>query len=136
MNKIIITLALVFIGILATAQETYDLTVQINNATSDRGTMVFSLSTKDTFMTATPYRTGKGVIKDGTTTVVFKDVPAGAYAVIALHDLNGNNRMDFDLNGMPQESYGASNNAMSYGPPEWTTASFDLDKSMNLTIRL
>ena len=44
--------------------------------------------------------------------------------------------MDFDASGMPTESYGMSNNPMSYGPPQFHEAKFELlDKDLNLTIR-
>ena len=54
---------------------------------------------------------------------------------MALHDENDNNAMDFEDNGMPKESYGMSNNPMSYGPPQFATAKFEVaseDLEMNI----
>lgn len=51
------------------------------------------------------------------TTVVFEDVPAGRYAVGAVHDEDsdgGLDRMWFPFTGMPSESYGISNDVYSY----------------------
>src|SRR5262245_61492436 len=42
--------------------------------------------------------------------VTFKDLPQGTYAVSALHDENGNGKMDKNFLGIPKEGYGASNN--------------------------
>ena len=32
--------------------------------------------------------------------------------------------MDFEPNGMPLENYGASNNVMNFGPPQYRDAKF------------
>ena len=55
---------------------------------------------------------------------------------MALHDENDNKRMDFELNGMPKESYGMSGNEMSFGPPNFVDAKFELsDKDLEFNIR-
>lgn len=51
------------------------------------------------------------------TTVVFEDIPAGRYAVGAVHDENSDGSLDrmwFPFAGMPSESYGISNDVYSY----------------------
>ncbi|MBD9370760.1 DUF2141 domain-containing protein [Xanthomonas sp. XNM01] len=45
-----------------------------------------------------------------TAQVVFKDLPAGDYAVMVTHDENGNGQFDSNVLGMPVEGYGFSNN--------------------------
>jgi uncharacterized protein (DUF2141 family) len=51
------------------------------------------------------------------------EVAPGAYAIAVVHDANGNGDMDFDLLGLPQESYGFSNGARSLlGPPSFDAA--------------
>ena len=37
-----------------------------------------------------------------------------------------NNRMDYQENGMPKESYGMSGNDMSFGPPNFEAAKFEV----------
>jgi uncharacterized protein (DUF2141 family) len=55
---------------------------------------------------------------------------------MAIHDENENNAMDFDPSGMPIESYGMSNNPLSYGPPNFTEAKFELkEEDLELAIR-
>jgi uncharacterized protein (DUF2141 family) len=44
--------------------------------------------------------------------------------------------MDFDENGMPKESYGLSNNMMTFGPPEFASSKFEVTKEdLNLEIK-
>lgn len=44
-------------------------------------------------------------------TCVFKDIPAGQYAVALSHDLDNNQVVDTNLLGMPKEAWGVSRNA-------------------------
>lgn len=136
MKTLFSTLIALIITSFALAQDTYTLTVTVNNAKDDTGKMVYSLSTEDQFMKAPPLMATAVEIKDGIATAIFENVPAGDYAVMVLHDKNGNQRMDFDTNGMPKEAYGMSNNPMSYGPPTWADAKFELKENQELTIRL
>ncbi|GAK75863.1 hypothetical protein JCM19296_1455 [Nonlabens ulvanivorans] len=116
MKTIITTIAL-FISLLSFAQETtHTLKVTVPNATSDKGEMVFALNTKETFMVAAPVQSAAVKIEDGVATVTFENVAPGEYAIIVLHDLNGNQRMDFK-DGMPAENYNVSGGQMSFGPP-------------------
>ena len=136
------TLVLILISAFAKAQspqttvENYSITVNVDNARNDNGEMVFSLSTKDQFMRAAPLMVDSSSIKDGVATVTFENVPAGEYAIIVLQDLNGNQQMDFEVNGMPKESYGVSNNAMSFGPPTWAEAKFEVTENTTLRIAI
>jgi uncharacterized protein (DUF2141 family) len=41
---------------------------------------------------------------------VFQGLPAGDYAVVAMHDENDNGKMDYNFLGIPVEGYGFSNN--------------------------
>ncbi|MYE82014.1 MAG: DUF2141 domain-containing protein [Gammaproteobacteria bacterium] len=60
--------------------------------------------------------------------VVFRDLPAGAYAVAAFHDANGDGELNANLVGMPTECYGFSNDARGFmGPPSFDDAAFSLD---------
>ena len=60
--------------------------------------------------------------------VVFRDLPAGEYAVAAFHDANGDGELNANLVGMPTEGYGFSNDARGFmGPPSFDAAAFSLD---------
>ncbi|MEE3999383.1 DUF2141 domain-containing protein [Tenacibaculum sp. FZY0031] len=100
------------------------ITVTVVNVTSNKGKVKFALYTKDNFRKE-PLQAKESVINEGISTVVFKEIPVGEYAIICFHDANNNNRMDFEPNGMPLEDYGASNNKLSrFGPPQYEAAKF------------
>ena len=92
---------------------------------SDKGSVFISLHTEDTFMRK-GYLDLEGQIIDGKAVVTFENIPAGTYGILLFHDTNGNKKMDFELNGMPKEMYGISNNIMSFGPPMWSDAKFEV----------
>jgi len=55
-------------------------------------------------------------------------VPPGVYAVAAVHDLNGNGRLDTNFLGMPKEPYGFSRAARGrFGPPSFEDAALRLE---------
>lgn len=112
------------------------ISVTIANIKNDSGKVVLSLHTSETFMKSAGIQSLSSDIKDGKVTIVFKNIKPGEYALMALHDANENNRMDFDAQGMPIESYGMSNNPMSYGPPQYDDAKFNLvSEDIKLNIR-
>lgn len=112
------------------------ITATVVNATSDKGKIKFALYTKENFRRK-PLQAKESVIIKGKSTVVFEKVPDGEYAVICFHDANSNNKMDFELNGMPLEDYGASNNNLSrFGPPVFDEAKFLVkDKNVSFDIK-
>ncbi|WP_452223206.1 DUF2141 domain-containing protein [Lacinutrix chionoecetis] len=137
MKTLTITFALLLSSFLFYAQETqtYDITVTIDNVKNDNGKVLVSLHDKSTFMTPKNIQTSETKIENGKIKVTFEDVVPGTYAIMAMHDENDNKAMDFDTNGMPLENYGMSNNPMSFGPPQYSDAKFDLkneDLEMNI----
>ncbi len=112
------------------------LTVSVDNVKNDIGLVLMTLHSSETFMKSNGLKNAKSVIKDGSVTIVFENVLPGEYAIMALHDENENQRMDFDNNGMPKESYGMSNNSMSFGPPQYEDAKFKVEtKNLEINIR-
>ncbi|CAL2076666.1 DUF2141 domain-containing protein [Tenacibaculum sp. 190524A05c] len=121
----------------AYAQDAQTITVTVSNATSNTGTIKFGLHNKDTFMRKNPIQVAESKIEDGKCKIVFENVPAGEYAITCFHDKNSNGKMDFQSNGMPLEDYGASNNVMNFGPPQYDDAKFTItDKDVSLDIKL
>lgn len=133
----ILVVAMLSISNSLTAQntKTQTITVTVVNATSDAGKIGFALYTKENFM-GKPLQGKEGKIKDGKSTVVFENVPSGEYAITCYHDKNNNDKMDFSANRMPLEDYGASNNVMNFGPPNFDDAKFKVaDKNVTLEIK-
>ena len=70
------------------------------------------------------------VEKIGTLAVTFPNLPHGDYSVAVYHDVNGNQKLDTNLFGVPTEPYGFSNNARSkWGAPKYKVARFQLNQS-------
>ena len=90
---------------------------------------------EETFLKSAPLVGQESNVVDGKATLTFKNIMPGTYAITLFHDKNGNKQMDFEVNGMPKEMYGVSNNVMSMGPPQWNDAKFEVAKeSLNLEI--
>ena len=138
MKTLALILSLVLTTTLSHSQdniETYSITVKVDNALSDNGSMLIGLHNEDTFMKGKGLQNSKSEIVDGIVTVTFENVAPGNYAIMVLHDENDNSKMDFDATGRPSESYGMSNNPMLFGPPTFTDAKFELlseDKEINI----
>ena len=69
-------------------------------------------------------------VAGGRASVDLGEVPAGDYAVVIVHDENGNNQLDTSWIGIPQEGIGTSNNAKgTLGPPKYKDAAFSFSGS-------
>lgn len=61
----------------------------------------------------------------------FDGVPQGAYAISAMHDENGNGRLDTFL-GIPREGFGFSRNPrVTFGPPRFEQVRFGVQPGPN-----
>lgn len=111
------------------------ITATVINTTSNEGKVAFALYNKTTFMKK-PIQSKKATIENGKSTVTFKDLEPGEYSIVCYHDKNSNGKMDFEPNGMPKEDYGASNNVMNFGPPQYEDSKFIVsDKNVSLNIK-
>ncbi|MBU2018204.1 MAG: DUF2141 domain-containing protein [Bacteroidetes bacterium] len=66
------------------------------------------------------------------------DLPSGKkYAFAVFHDINGNDKMDKNLMGIPTENYGFSNNARAtFSAPSFSDAAVYIKENIQLSIRL
>ena len=136
MKTLVSILVVVIISItnIITAQNK-TITATILNISSDKGIVKFALYNKINFRLK-PLQSEIGNIENGKTTITFKEVAGGEYAIVCYHDKNSNDKMDFQPNGMPLEAYGASNNIMNFGPPRFDDAKFTVvDKNVSLEIK-
>jgi uncharacterized protein (DUF2141 family) len=138
MKNLILTFALALTTLFSFSQEDKGITISvtIDNVKNDTGKVMLALHTSETFMKGKGIKNTETEIKDGKVTITFENVLPGDYAIMALHDENENGRMDFQDNGMPLESYGISNNVMSFGPPVYDDAKFKVEgENLELNIR-
>ncbi|MEY8021044.1 DUF2141 domain-containing protein [Muriicola sp. SD30] len=138
MKNLSLVFAFALLSQFSFAQETQgaDIVITIENVLTDGGQVYAALHTAETFMQSEGIDFDVAEGKKGTLLLNFKGVKPGTYAVMVMHDLNGNNQMDFDNNGMPQESYGMSGNDMHMGPPTFDAAKFEVtEEDLELNIR-
>lgn len=108
------------------SQKGATLTITLENVLNDQGDILAALHTEDTFMKGPGIANYKSEAHKGSMTFTIKDVAPGTYAVSVLHDLNSNQQMDYQANGMPSEPYGMSGNDMSMGPPNFDSVRFEV----------
>lgn len=64
-------------------------------------------------------------------------LPAGSYGVIAFHDINGNEKLDTNMIGIPTEPYGFSNNARGLlSKPDHEETLVTLNRELSITFDL
>lgn len=125
--------------ITAVAADAGDLKVVVENVKGSDGKVRVAL-----FNNAGEFPRGaffKGREQDsrpGAVQVIFNDVPAGDYAIVAFQDKNSNGRLDRDLIGFPTEPLGFSKDAsITIGPPAFSDAKFSFDGgSQTQTVKL
>ncbi len=122
-------------------EDTYSLTVEVKGLQNSKGIVQFALYNKDGTIPDEHYKKCfkilKAKIQDGSSKVTFSNLSQGRYAVNILHDENENGKIDKGFI-LPIEGIGFSN-FQSIGltnRPNFTKASFDLIKNINLNIKI
>jgi uncharacterized protein (DUF2141 family) len=82
------------------------------NTHGNLGTVVFTSPDGWPENTTKAYRSGPAPIDpaSSTATAVWPHLPPGNYAVAAIHDENGNAKLDRNMFGIPKEGFGFANN--------------------------
>lgn len=103
------------------------ITVRLHDVEHDRGSIRVALfSDPKTFRKADQaFASSEAPAKAGTVTLVFEEVPAGRYAIMAYHDENANGELDRRFGMFPTEGYGLSNNPKIMGPPKFEDSQFE-----------
>ena len=111
--------------------KTLSLTIEVKNLRNEKGVVQFALYNKDDSIPDEDYenyyKIVKGEIVNGSSTITFKNIPLGKYAVNILHDENKNGKIDKGFI-LPIEGIGFSN-FRSIGltnRPNFSKASFEL----------
>ena len=107
MKTLGLIIVLVFTSFVATAQKNVgvNITLIIENVLSNEGKILGALHSEETFMKGSGLKNEAINASKGEVTLTFSDVTPGTFAIMLLHDSNNNNRMDYEANGMPKESY-------------------------------
>ena len=120
------------------ADETFDVSVRVVDADPTTGTLEISLFNSAEGFLREPYlQTSGAVNEDGSHMTRFGKVPAGEYAVVVVHDENGNGKLDTGFLGFGGESYAYSNDARPlFGRPGFDKAKFAVDADTRIQISL
>lgn len=119
------TLSAALAGVLL-AGTAYAGEITVNTSGADgTGGMIAQLYTEDGYIDTPVAELYTEMNADGTASVTFTDVAPGTYAIVVIHDENGNGEMDTNFIGIPTEPGGFSNNAPArMGPARFEDASF------------
>lgn len=122
-------------------QKLFSLTVEVRNLRNNEGSVVFALYNRED---AFPdehykkyYKKRIGKIENGKSSVIFKDLPEGKYAVNILHDEDNNGKIKKGFL-LPKEGIGFSNyQSIGIGnKPKFSKASFELSNDMRVRIKI
>ena len=121
--------------------ETFSLIIDVKNLRNEKGVVQFALYNKDGSIPDEDYenyyKIVKGEIVNGSSTITFKNIPTGKYAVNILHDENKNGKIDKGFI-LPIEGIGFSN-FQSIGltnRPNFSKASFELKENKTINVKV
>ena len=137
----LLLIVFLFFSFISLNQEKFNLTVDVVELHNSKGTVVFALYNRDDAFPDEHYKkylkklTGK--IVNGSSSVMFENLPAGKYAVNILHDEDNDGKIKKGII-LPKEGIGFSN-YQTLGisnRPEFSKASFNLlsDKKIRVSI--
>ena len=114
--------------LLGAAPPAHDLTVQLTGLRSTKGTVMLCLTARPANFPDCKTRADARFVNvpaaEGRAT--FRDVPVGRWAVAAIHDQDGDGKLD-TLLGVPREGIGFSRNPkIGWGPPSFDAAAVEI----------
>jgi len=116
----------------------FNLTVNVSGLKPLKGELYISLHNRPgSFQVAdSAFLKRKIAVDEEKETVVFKNIPAGNYAVSVFHDENLSGALEMNDKGIPLEGYGFSTRTRSLAKPKFEQAAFDLTKNDTVEIRI
>jgi uncharacterized protein (DUF2141 family) len=141
MKKLISVLFLLLFFNYSYGQESYYLTVKVNDLRNSTGVVVFALYNKDGSIPDEKlkkyYKKEIVPIVKNLATVTFNNLPKGNYAVVILHDENNNSKIDKKFI-FPTEGVGFSNfqTINLSNRPSFSKASFLINENLIKNIKI
>ena len=125
--RTLLILVCLMIGSWTYAQQS-DLIVEVSNISTTDGRMRASLFSKpDSYLKDAEWDADTIIYNQESVQILFKNLPAGEYAISVYHDQNNNGKLDANFMGIPSEPYAFSNNAPSrFGPAKYEDAKFTI----------
>ncbi len=108
--------------------ETMTLTVQSTSGVGSVQAAVFANQTA--FDAGQPVGATMSPADEGQTVLTIKDLTPGKYGIAVFHDLNGNEELDRNAFGAPNEPFGFSNDPkIGFSAPKFEAFEFEFDGS-------
>ena len=132
---------LIFSSFQTKQHKLFPLTVETSNLRNNEGSVVFALYTREDAFPDQHYKKYYkkmiGKIENHSSSVIFKDLPAGKYAVNILHDEDNNGKIEKGFI-LPKEGIGFSNyQTIGLGnKPNFSKASFMLQEDLKITVKV
>ncbi|MEM7376457.1 MAG: DUF2141 domain-containing protein [Pseudomonadota bacterium] len=116
-----------------------DLTITLDPVADSDGTVMLALYSSASSFRETLHAAQQAPAIAGTMQFTFSNLAPGDYAVMVMHDRNGNGELDTNLLGLPREPWGASlQGKRVFGPPGWEDTRFTVPAdgyALSITLR-
>ena len=132
----IITIALL---LLTTTSSKHNLTIEIDNKEPKKGKLYLAFwDNEKNFLDNDKTKFVKIVDSDSKKIKVeLSSIKSGWWAMAMLQDENGNKEMDYNFLGVPQESFGFSNNPVIFmAEPSFDECKFYLQSDTSISVKL
>ena len=107
------------------------LEIKINNLESNKGPIYIRILDEN----ENPVIVGTSTVINYSAEISFDSISPGKYAIQFFHDENENQKMDFNLIGIPKEKFGSSNNVKPVlGPPKFEKMLINLNENEKIII--
>ena len=107
------------------------LEIKINNLESNKGPIYIRILDEN----ENPVIVGTSTVINYSSEISFDSISPGKYAIQFFHDENENQKMDFNLIGIPKEKFGSSNNVKPLlGPPKFEKMLINLNENEKIII--
>ena len=107
------------------------LEIKINNLESNKGPIYIRILDEN----ENPVIVGTSTVINYYSEISFDSISPGKYAIQFFHDENENQKMDFNLIGIPKEKFGSSNNVKPVlGPPKFEKMLINLNENKKIII--
>jgi uncharacterized protein (DUF2141 family) len=126
-----------FLNASAQTTEGNQLSVTVKSANSDKGMITVNVFNSEQNFLKKAVKSQSIKAEEGESTFIFNDLPEGTYTVFALHDKNGNGKLDMNVFGIPNEPYGLSKKGKNrFGPPVYEKAVFELKANTEIEVKI
>ena len=108
------------------------LEIKINNLESNKGPIYIRILDEN----ENPVIVGTSPVVNYSSRISFDSISPGKYAIQFFHDENENQKMDFNLIGIPKEKFGSSNDVKPIlGPPKFEKMLFEIYQDKKIVMK-